>query len=512
MNTHPASVRHHPTQSSAKSISTRNNPKPIEAMLFMLPGIDASEAQAFRRWAIDAGLVNTIRGDGVRALTTKEFSQSVPGGLRRNAHIFVNGHGKVSGQSHTLCIDADNEISEKSSDLMEALRKIPRAGLAADATLEESITVHMLGCEIGALRKEIRPDQALWARGTFLMYGSKKNSDSKDQLPCMEAALRYLGLCKKNPNTYEPLALFEAVASQRSNCISIAGGALTSPVVAHAPHVLRDIMSPLFQIDTAADPDVIQDKRISGSALSLQNLVQIESTRLSTTSHSIYPENEQIVRLLTNCIQRGDLNTMTEILAQRPDLLNAKDNQENSLLIWAISLAKPEITKFLIKHARVINESGAEGLTPLHHAADSNDVKSIKLLLNDDQPGMRAELDRRDDNGDTPLALALRENAVNAATCLIYAGANVHLANHEGETPVMLAAEHGNLYLVKLILKFNPDLSAKDEDGETALDKAKSNKHDLLAQVLEKITDSLTVTASQPAPLSNQTQHDASDH
>ena len=161
MKTHPDSSRHHPSRRCGGSISTRNNPKPIEAMLFMLPGIDESEAQAFRRWAIDAGLVNSIRGDGERALTTKEFSQSVPGGLRRNAHIFVNGHGKVSGQTHTLCIDADNKIYEKSSTLMEAIRKIPRSGTATDATLEESITVHMLGCEIGALRKEIRPDQAL---------------------------------------------------------------------------------------------------------------------------------------------------------------------------------------------------------------------------------------------------------------------------------------------------------------------------------------------------------------
>lgn len=509
MKTHPDSSRHHPSRRSGGSISTRNNPKPIEAMLFMLPGIDESEAQAFRRWAIDAGLVNTIRGDGERALTTKEFSQSVPGGLRRNAHIFVNGHGKVSGQTHTLCIDADNKIYEKSSTLMEAIRKIPRSGTATDATLEESITVHMLGCEIGALRKEVRPDQALWKRGTFLMYGSKKSSDSKDQLPCMAAALRYLGLCKKNPNTYEPLALFETVASHRSNCISIAGGALTSPVVAHAPHALRDIMSPLFQIDTAADPDVIQDKRISGSTLSLQKLVQIESARLSPTQESIYPADEQIVRLLTNCIQRGDLNTMAEILAERPDLLNAKDHQENSLLIWSISLAKPAITNFLIKHARVINESGAEGFTPLHYAADANDVKSIKLLLNNDQPAMRAELDRQDDNGDTPLKLALKANAGKAASCLINAGANIHIANHKGETPVMLTAEQGDLNLMQLLLKFNPDLTATDEYGKTAMDKAKHNKFDLLAKA---IAENLAVTSSQPAPLSNQTQHAASDH
>lgn len=507
-----ASVRQRPSQSSSNLVSHRNSPKPIEAMLFMLPGIDASEAQSFKRWATDAGLVHYVRGNGVRPMKKNEFSKPVPGGLKRNAHIFVNGHGNLSGKDHTLCIDDNNAISEKSSVLMEALRNIPRAGLAMDANLKYSIALHMMGCHIGELRKIITPGQVLWESGTFLMYGSRKSADSKDQLPCMAAALYYLGLSKQNPGTYDPLALFEAVARQRSDCISIAGGKLCAAVVAHAPHALRDIKRPLFQIDAAADPHAKQDKRMSGSASALKKLARIESERLATTQESSYPPDEQIINLLINGIQRSDLIAVTGTLAERPDLLNAKDNRGNSLLLWAVALNELEITRFLVRHTCMINEPGIDGTTPLHGAAEKNNAAAINLLLIGNQLGMRADLNCQDIAGNTPLIRALNEKASDAAYCLIDAGADIHLANQAGETPVMLAAEQGDLKLVRSLLGFRPDLYARDLYGKTAMMKAAENGHALLAQALEKIAQKLAATASQPAPLSNQTQHVADDH
>lgn len=183
MQSNAASVRHLPSQNITTLVSHRLAPKPIEAMLFMLPGIDATEAQLFKRWSTENGLVHHIRGDGVHPLSKSEFSKPVPGGLTRNAHILINGHGNVSGHNHTLCIDEDNVVLEKTSTLMEATRTIPRAGFATDAALENNITLHIFGCHVGTLRKQIFSDNGLWERGTFLMYGSRKTARNKDQLP-----------------------------------------------------------------------------------------------------------------------------------------------------------------------------------------------------------------------------------------------------------------------------------------------------------------------------------------
>jgi ankyrin repeat protein len=506
-------------RSVSHSVSHRKTPKPIEAMLFMLPGIAASEAQAFRRWAIDAGLVHTIRGDGKRAFTLKDFSDPVPGGLNRNAHLFLNGHSKLVGQHHKFCTDTQNKVMIRSSAIMEAARKIPRATKASDAQPEESITLHMLGCEIGALRLNVTPNMVLWARGIFLLYGSKKSADSRDQLPCMEAALHYLGLSKQQPGSYDYLALFEAIASRRSNCIAIAGGKLCAAVIAHAPHALRDIMRPLFQEPQTKDPHAKQDKRISGPANALKRLVLIEQEVLAAAEEEPYPADEQIVRLMSNCIKRGELIELTEILAQRQDLLNATDHQGNSLLISAILSDDSEngidthpIIRFLIKHSHMINAQGMDGVTPLHGLAESDNVEMIDLILQGNHLGMRALLDIQNDAGETPLVAALAEGALLAAERLIDAGANVHLANEAGETPVMLAAEQGALQLMQTMLLHRPDLTARDQRGETAMMKAARNGHTLVAQALEKIVKKCATEENQPAPHSNQTQLAANGH
>lgn len=492
-----------------------DSPKPVEAMLFMLPGIGKNDAQNFRNWATAAGLVHYIRGDGVRALRRNEFSKPVPGGLKRNAHIFINGHGNDSAQGHTMCIDEENKISKTTSTLMRAARTIPRVEFSIDSASEENFTLHMLGCRIGALKKQITPGQPIWESGTFLMYGSRKNASYMDQLPCMKAALDYLGLIKNRSEIVSPLGLFEAVASQRSDCISIAGGKLSAAVVAHAPHVLRDIMRPIFQQPETDDPLVKQDKRISAPVKALQSLVQIESQRIASTqkSDSSYPADEHITRLLMNCIERDDIITLSNILAERQDLMQTTDADGNTMLIWAVLTdAIPEITQFLINHTNTINAHGKYGMTALHCAAEENDVFVIKQLLAGNHRGVCAELNIRDHAGNTPLNSALKRDSLKAASKLINEGVNVHLANHAGETPLMLAAELGDLELVRMLLRFNPDLNATDQHGETAALKAKRSGHDLLAQALEKIAGKWAATANLPAPHSNQTQPAASGH
>lgn len=515
MDSNVTAARHFPFQSSESLVSHPNAPRPIEAMMFMLPGIHASEAELFKRWATDAGLVHYIRGDGVQALQRDEFIKPVPGGLKRNAHIFINGHGKNLAQGHTLCTDAENNVLEKTSSLMQAARTIPRAGFPTDFAPEENITLHMLGCRIGVLKKQITPDHTIWESGPFLMYGSRKTASHKDQLPCMKAALDYLGWIKSRPEMFSPLGLFEAVASQRSDCISIAGGKLSAAVAAHATHTLRDLMRPIFQQPETSNPLVKQDKRISAPLEALQSLVQIESQRLASTpkSYSSYPADEHITRLLMNCIERDDIITMSDILAERRDLLQTTDVDGNTMLIWAVLTdATPEITQFLINQTNTINAQGIYGMTALHCAAEENDVFAIKQLLTGNRRGVCAELNLRDHAGNTPLTAALKRNSLKAASKLIDVGANIHLANHAGETPVMLAAELGELELARTLLRFNPDLNATDQFGETAALKAKRNGHDLLAQSLEKIAEQRVATANQPAPSSNQMQRAASGH
>ncbi len=501
-------------------VTRRKIPPPVDVMMFMLPGIEQDEAQSFRLWAKEAGLVHYIRGDGKRALQEQDFSKPVPGGLRKNAHIFFNGHGskpdavldQENEAPHEILINQETNASVSSKRLMEFGRRIPQATTDTDAP-DDCITLHMDTCHSAELKKEVTPETVLWARGMYLLYGSKKSTDSKDTLPFMKTSLQYLGQCKKNPGSYRPLGLFEALARRRSDCIAMGGGNLPKLIAAHRPRILRDISSPLFSAEPATNPDnPVQDKRLVIPEKILQQLRQIESERLAKPNESTLPADEQIVRLLINCTLNSDLATFTEILTQRPDLVDTLDSRGNSLLTWSICSDNTGFLACLLPRTTLLDLAGQDGCTPLHYAAESDDVASIALLLAGNQQGLRASLNLQDDSGNTPLLSALENDSMNAAQSLIEAGADIHIANHAGQTVLMMAAERGAVTLIRKFMPQRPDIEAKDQFGETAIDKAMAKGHVELAETLFKLAENWKAAAMLRARRLNQTQPAAGDH
>jgi ankyrin repeat protein len=61
---------------------------------------------------------------------------------------------------------------------------------------------------------------------------------------------------------------------------------------------------------------------------------------------------------------------------------------------------------------------------------------------------------------DTPLHLAVRENALGMAEVLILAGADVNARCFFSETALHIAADEGMLEMTRLLLKYNADPSA----------------------------------------------------
>ena len=86
------------------------------------------------------------------------------------------------------------------------------------------------------------------------------------------------------------------------------------------------------------------------------------------------------------------------------------------------------------------------GFTPLHFAAESNDVKNIGLLLK-----AGAYLEATGNVGNTPLHIAASYNALDAARLLLLAGANPRAQNQYGQTPLFLARVKKNWGIVKLL-------------------------------------------------------------
>ena len=95
-------------------------------------------------------------------------------------------------------------------------------------------------------------------------------------------------------------------------------------------------------------------------------------------------------------------------------------------------------------------------------------------------------LNRRNDQGDTPLTLAITAGRVDAVESLLaHAEVNVNLANSRSETPLHLAVLHGKVEIVKLLMR-HPGIAPglPNLKGDTPLHLAAARNDPALARAL----------------------------
>ena len=105
--------------------------------------------------------------------------------------------------------------------------------------------------------------------------------------------------------------------------------------------------------------------------------------------------------------------------------------------------------------------------TPLHRAIlEQADLDYITILLQSidvNQPGNQSE---------TALHLAAEQGNVEVVKILLAHQANVHAKNIQGRTPLHLAAYDGKPEIIQLLLDHNASIEAKDNQGQTPLHRA----------------------------------------
>jgi ankyrin repeat protein len=78
-------------------------------------------------------------------------------------------------------------------------------------------------------------------------------------------------------------------------------------------------------------------------------------------------------------------------------------------------------------------------------------------------------VDALDDDGSTPLHLAISELEPRAAELLLEHGTNVGLQNNKCQTALHLASQRGQLNIMRLLLVKGANVDALDSDGSTPL-------------------------------------------
>lgn len=117
----------------------------------------------------------------------------------------------------------------------------------------------------------------------------------------------------------------------------------------------------------------------------------------------------------------------------------------------------------------VLNTRDDKGESALHIVTSQRDLTWLRFLT-----GQGADVNIANRDGDTPLLVASRIGFAEGASFLISRGAQVDRPNRRGETPLIIAVQQRNIALVKLLAErgANPDRT-DNATGRSARDYAK---------------------------------------
>lgn len=237
------------------------------------------------------------------------------------------------------------------------------------------------------------------------------------------------------------------------------------------------------------------------SAIVLAGLPFLRTSAASaaaTTGSSPTPADGPAARLdlFLASVANGDISRVSQMLADSPHLLYARDEKGQSAYLIAAYQRHPEVMALLEKRGLRLD---------VHEACAGAKIDDIKKLLH----GAGSQVLAQNGNGDTPLHSAARAGASatldnviaygpsfsipnlagatvaheavlcpesEAAESMTFAtignAANPDLKTTDGDTVLHFAARSGNSRIVTLLLQKGADVTAKNAKGETPSDVA----------------------------------------
>jgi ankyrin repeat protein len=214
------------------------------------------------------------------------------------------------------------------------------------------------------------------------------------------------------------------------------------------------------------------------------------------------PDKAEITNRLFAAAEKGDFETVKNLLTKYPDMKDVRRNGGWTLL--HMSFNSRELIAYLIENGADIEARSDSQWTPLHSQAYGGHTDGVELLL---EHG--ADLEAKHAYDMTPLISSIRWDRTEVVKLLVEKGANVDAANTLGRTPLIISAVAGYSEQAKIFLENNADISHKDINYQrTALHFAALNGHlDIVAALLKKGADINEEDAAGKTPFAYATQY-----
>lgn len=183
---------------------------------------------------------------------------------------------------------------------------------------------------------------------------------------------------------------------------------------------------------------------------------------------------------LSYVVNNGDIEIAKLLLENK-----AKIKGELLLAIKSpIAESRIDMIKLLIDNKANINYSDDDGFTPLNIAIESGDMELTKFLITNG-----ANVNSLMQDGVSLIGYAIAQNNMDLLQILIENGANVNNTNGDSwaNTPLQTASRLGLDNVVRILLTRNVDINAVDMNGNTALHTAALNSQlSVVKLLLEK--------------------------
>lgn len=176
---------------------------------------------------------------------------------------------------------------------------------------------------------------------------------------------------------------------------------------------------------------------------------------------------------LKNSICNNDIEFLKVVINEENINLRLEDDNNDSLLLFAISDYGSEMYKFLIERGADVFLKNDENENILHCAIYSNDVCRLEYVLNN----FSINLNDQTKDGLTPLLLALLIGNNEMFNLLLQKNANVNIPDFENNYPIHVACQYGDIEIVKSLVQRNSLLNVKTNKGNYPFSLAVNNEH-----------------------------------
>lgn len=278
--------------------------------------------------------IQTFRTAGLQSVDDLRLQLHANGMLGPHTQIVLVFHGSRDEHGRHMLTLTSRGRQQGLFPTVETLRSLRRTGDAEAPPGECALwhgTMHLVTCEGGELEHEILPDTAAWREGDYLIYSGRNRLLVHEGMRALSHLFDCLAQCRNQDRLPDPRQMLAYAAYRAGDGLMLLGASVQGAVVVEAPmltpeNILQFHAGEWLKLRVHAGWDARH--AFDGLRAKTNDAEEILSA-MSAMKSASFPEQanlheDKLKNVLLSAIGHQDLNTVSLLLAARPDLAEVR--------------------------------------------------------------------------------------------------------------------------------------------------------------------------------------------